>query len=60
MVLLKNVFQWSREINPVQPLTAGVWNKDLTDLNRFQLAASDVITYHNYENEKAHLEVIDT
>jgi hypothetical protein len=60
MALLKNIFQWSREINPVQPLSAGVWNKDLTDLNRFQLAASDVVTYHNYEPEKAHLEAIDT
>jgi hypothetical protein len=60
MVLLKNVFQWSREINPAQPLTAGVWNKDLVDLNRFQLASSDLISYHNYEDEKAHLAAIDT
>ena len=60
MVLLKNVFQWSRETNPMQPLTAGVWNKDLVDLNRYQLEASDIISYHNYENEKAHLEVIDS
>lgn len=60
MVLLKNVFQWSRQINPSQPLSAGVWNKDLRELNQYQLAASDVITYHNYENEKAHLEVIDS
>ncbi len=60
MVLLKNVFQWSRQINPSQPLSAGVWNKDLRELNHFQLTASDVITYHNYENEKAHQEVIDS
>ena len=60
LVLLKNVFQWSREINPSQPLTAGVWNKELVDLNRYQLAASDVISYHNYENEKAHQEAIDS
>jgi hypothetical protein len=60
MVLLKNVFHWSKEINPSQPLTAGVWNPDLTELNRFQLTESDVITYHNYEPEKAHLEAIDT
>jgi Glycosyl hydrolases family 2, TIM barrel domain len=60
MVLLKNVFQWSREINPVQPLTAGVWSKELAELNRYQLEASDIISYHNYENEKAHMEVIDT
>jgi hypothetical protein len=60
MVLLKNVFLWSWKINPSQPLTAGVWNKDLADLNRFQLASSDLITYHNYEDEKAHLAAIDT
>ncbi len=60
LVLLQNVFKWSREINPSQPLSAGVWNQDLTDLNRFQLDASDVITYHNYEPEKAHLDAIDS
>ena len=60
MLLLRNVFQWSREINPIQPLSAGVWNKDLTDLNHFQLTASDVITYHNYEDEKAHQQAIDS
>ncbi len=60
MVLLKNVFRWSREVNPSQPLSAGVWNKDLTDLNKYQLAESDVITYHNYEDEKAHILVIDS
>jgi Glycosyl hydrolases family 2, TIM barrel domain. len=60
MVLLKNIFQWSREINPSQPLSAGVWNSGLVDLNHYQLFASDIITYHNYEDEKAHLEAIDS
>jgi hypothetical protein len=60
MALLKNVFQWAREVNPSQPISAGLWNKDLRELNRFQLAESDVITYHNYENEKAHQQVIDS
>jgi hypothetical protein len=60
LVLLKKVFQWGREVNPVQPLTAGVWSKDLVELNNFQLTASDVITYHNYEDEKAHLQAIDS
>jgi Cellulase (glycosyl hydrolase family 5) len=60
MVLLQRVFLWSREINPVQPLSAGVWSKGLADLNRFQLGASDVITYHNYEDEKGHQEAIDS
>ena len=60
MVLLENVFKWSREVNPSQPLSAGVWNQDLNELNRFQLAESDIITYHNYEPEKAHREAIDS
>jgi len=60
MALLTKVFQWGREVNPVQPLTAGVWNKDLTDLTNYQLRNSDIITYHNYENEKEHQLVIDS
>jgi len=60
MVLLKNVFEWCGEVNPAQPLSSGVWSKDLADLNRFQLDHSDIITYHNYENENAHLQVIDS
>jgi hypothetical protein len=54
MPLLKKVFAWSREINPSQPLSAGIWNKELTDLNKFQLDNSDIITYHNYEDPKSH------
>jgi hypothetical protein len=60
MVLLKKAFQWGREINPIQPLSAGVWNKDLFDLNSCQLTSSDVITYHNYEDENAHRQTIDS
>ncbi len=58
--LLEKVFTWGREVNPSQPLSAGVWKKELTALNRFQLSHSDVITYHNYENEEKHQEAIDT
>ncbi len=49
--LLREVFAWAREIDPSQPLTAGTWNwsEAFSDLNRFQLANSDVITFHSYE-----------
>ncbi len=47
--LLKKVFEWARETNPTQPLTAGLWF-DNKKLNDFQLAASDIITFHNYKN----------
>jgi len=58
--LLKNVFEWAREINPTQPLTVGVWNPGLTDLNAFSLENSDIITYHNYADEIQHQSAIDT
>jgi len=49
MPLLKDIFQWAWDIRPSQPLTAGIWY-DNKDFNEFQLANSDVITFHNYEN----------
>ncbi len=45
--LLRATFEWARSIDPAQPLTAGVWAPNLS-LNRFQLEASDVITFHQY------------
>jgi hypothetical protein len=60
MNLLKEVFKWGREINPTQPLSAGVWNLDLKDLNKFQIENSDIITYHNYNDEINHQSAIDT
>jgi hypothetical protein len=58
--LLKKVFRWAREADPSQPLSAAVWNSSLTGLNVFQLANSDVITYHNYQNDTLHKQCIDT
>ena len=60
MPILKKVFQWGREANPSQPLSAGIWNPSLGDLNKFQIANSDVITYHNYQNDSLHRTCIDT
>jgi hypothetical protein len=60
MPLLKKVFEWAREVNPSHPLSVGVWNKDLVDLNNYQLANSDVITYHNYMEPKIHQQWIDS
>ena len=58
--LLKKVFEWGWQVRPSQPLTSGVWSKNLTDLNKFQLANSDIITYHNYSNPEDHQAAIDT
>ena len=60
MNLLNKVFLWSREVNPVQPLSAAVWNARLGDLNKFQLENSDVITYHQYSNDTLHRQTIDS
>ena len=60
MDLLKKIFTWGREVNPDQPLSAGLWNSGLQDLNKFQLENDDVITYHNYSDEKEHAQAIDT
>ncbi len=45
--LLAAAFGWARSANPSQPLSAGLWF-DNQQLNEFQLAESDVITFHNY------------
>jgi len=46
--LLKKTFEWAREVDPTQPLTAGVWLGELGELNEYQLNESDIITFHNY------------
>ncbi|HLK27855.1 MAG TPA: cellulase family glycosylhydrolase [Puia sp.] len=58
--LLEKIFHWGRQVNPSQPLSAGVWDASLKDLNKFQLSNSDVISYHNYQDEKEHQKAIDT
>lgn len=54
--LLRNVFKWAREVNPSQPLTAGIWciSDSYKPLNAFQLENSDVISYHNYSEPADH------
>lgn len=57
--LLKNVFKWAREVNPSQPVTSGIWYFGCDELNIFQIENSDIITYHNYKDEKTHQIWID-
>jgi hypothetical protein len=66
--LLVNTFRWAREVDPSQPLTAGVWfgplfnevtaNKPLNRFNAFQLANSDLISYHHYRDSSHHRKVL--
>jgi len=52
--LLPQVFKWARSVDPVQPLTSGVWDGNWGDPGRrstiagIQLDNSDVITFHSY------------
>jgi len=51
---LPHVFQWTRAVNPVQPLTSGVWQGHWKDpgsrsaVCSVQLEHSDIISFHNY------------
>lgn len=58
--LLQKAFTWGKQVNPSQPLSAGVWSEQLADFNTFQLAQSDVITYHDYSPKDKHQQTIDT
>lgn len=58
--LLEKEFSWARQVNPDQPLSAGVWDVKLIELTAYQLANSDVITYHNYDKEPEHAKAIDS
>lgn len=59
LLLLKNIFQWARKVNPQQPLSAGLWAWNFEKLNAFQMQNSDVITYHNYEEPQWHRRTIE-
>jgi hypothetical protein len=54
--LLPQVFRWAREVDPIQPLTSGVWQGSWGDpaqrseISNIQLDNSDVITFHSYDN----------
>ncbi|WP_299556337.1 family 43 glycosylhydrolase [Seonamhaeicola sp.] len=56
--LLEKTFKWVREINPIQPLTAGVWGKPTwidnpDDIETLSLQESDVISFHSYKDSES-------
>ncbi len=57
--LLVNIFKWARAVNPVQPISVGLWKWDLDTLNAYQFTHSDIITYHDYEEPEWHQRTID-
>lgn len=48
--LLKKVIRWAREVNPSQPITIDIWNRNAR-LNDIVIPASDIISFHNYGNK---------
>lgn len=51
--LLAKAYAWAREVDPAQPITAGIWRdhdgwRKNPPINRFMLANADIITFHNY------------
>ncbi len=57
--LLPQVFDWARAVDPIQPLTSGVWQGTWADPARrsaiagIQLDQSDVISFHCYADPVA-------
>lgn len=60
--LLVEVFIWAREVNPSQPLTAGVFERGAAwamKMNQFQIGYSDIVSFHNYEKKESMMEDIE-
>jgi hypothetical protein len=53
--LLPKAFEWARAVEPMQPLTSGVWKGDwsspskLGPTGKIQIELSDLISFHNYD-----------
>lgn len=56
--LLTRVFAWAHAVNPDQPVSAGIWDTSLENLNKIQYQNSDVITYHCYESPDVHQRIV--
>jgi hypothetical protein len=48
--LVEKVFEWAREAQPAQPLTAGPWLFYDGAFAQRLIALSDLVTFHNYES----------
>ncbi len=55
--LLKKVIAWAKAVDPVQPLSIGMFDKNAR-LNDIIISASDIITFHNYGNKDQLLEQV--
>jgi len=60
MMLLTDMFTWAHAVRPSQPLSVDVWDFGEKKLDDYQLANSDVITYHSYDLPADQLSKIKT
>lgn len=60
LALLRRVIQWSRAVDPSQPLTSGIWRgtidhwgtlDSLPPVDRYMIENSDVISFHAYDGD---------
>jgi hypothetical protein len=57
VLLLKKAFRWAREVDPVQPLTVGLWAGNWSDpektspINQVCIEQSDIMSFHSYSGE---------
>ena len=58
---LMKFFEIIRNIDPIQPLTVGIWSQtvdldNLLEIEKIGLENSDIITYHNYSSYENNIE----
>ncbi len=63
--LIARAFEWVRSASPSQPVTSGVWIGDWSEeklgpLHRFQISASDVVSFHSYLSRDGALAMIES
>jgi len=58
--LLKKIYNWGHEVNPSQPITAGLWYYAVPAMNKYLAENADIITYHNYQNDTLQRKFIDS
>lgn len=62
---LKKIFEIIRTIDPIQPVTSCVWNigaktiEELSDVEKYCLENSDIISYHNYQTYEENIIIIN-
>ena len=63
---LKKMFEIIREIDPIQPLTCETWTlgegelEDISEVERYGVENSDIISYHNYRSYIENVKLIKT